>query len=113
MKFILLIRGEDKFNALAPSEAQAMVEKFSAWAQKLRSENRLVDAEGLAPTGRIISSEDGVLTDGPFAETREMVGGYYTFTADSLEHAIEIAKECPGLLIDGSLELRPAMTYHE
>src|SRR5580658_4811524 len=97
MKFILLIRGEERWNSLSTAEAQATLQNYREWAGKLRDESRLVDAEGLTTNGRIMTSEDGVLTDGPFVETKEMVGGYYTFTAKDMGEAIEIAKQCPAL----------------
>jgi len=112
-KFILLIRGEDKWEQLSPAEAQAAVEKYSAWAKKLREEGRLVDAEGLAPEARHLVPHEGqiVVSDGPFTETKEIVGGYYVFTAKDLDEATEICRACPSLEYGGNVEIRPVMDY--
>lgn len=110
-KFILLIRGEDRFASLSPAEMQETIQRYSNWAKKLRTEERLVDAEGLDQGGKILVGQDGVVTDGPFPETKELVGGYYIYNADSLEHAIEIGKECPALAYGGSIEIRPVADY--
>jgi hypothetical protein len=112
MKFILLIRGEDRFATLSPAEMQATIQRYSDWAKQLRAEGRLVDSEGLDAGGRIlVGSGDGVVTDGPFPETKELVGGYYIYNADSLDHAIEIGKQCPALAYGGAIEIRPIADY--
>ena len=110
-KFMLLIRGEERFAALSPAEMQATVQAYSDWAKKLKAEGRIVDAEGLQGSGRVLTGQDGVVTDGPFPETKEMVGGYYIYTADSLDHAVEIGRACPALTYGGSIEIRPIADY--
>jgi len=113
MKFLLLIRDEEKFEQLSPAEMQSVIEKYSAWAKKLREEGRLVDAEGLAPDSRILrkSGDEVVVSDGPYAESKEMIGGYYVFTAESFDEAVGMAKECPTMLYGGTIELRCEMEY--
>ena len=107
MKFMLLLRGEDKFLQLSPSEAQAVIERYMAWAQKLGEAGLLVDGDSLENGGRILSSENGVITDGPFVESKDMAGGYFILNADSLEHAVEIAREAPTFSYGGAIEIRP------
>jgi hypothetical protein len=113
MKFILLLRDEEKFLRLSPEEQQAVVARYSAWAKKLREEGRFLDGDGLDPGGAVLRVTDQgvVVTDGPFAETRELIGGYVAITADSVEEAKEIAKECPTLSYGGVVELRWVMDY--
>lgn len=110
-KFILLIRGEDRFATLSPAEMQETIQRYSAWAKKLKAEGRLVDSEGLDAGGKVLVGKDGVVTDGPFPETKELVGGYYIYTADSLDHAVEIGSECPALGYGGAIEIRPVADY--
>jgi hypothetical protein len=111
-KFILLIRSEDKFAQLSPADIQSTIGKYRSWAQKMREEGRLIDAEGLKDGGKVLTgSAGGIITDGPFPETKEMVGGYYVFTADSMEQAEQIARDCPALSYGGSVELRQSMDY--
>lgn len=107
MKYMLLLRGEDKFLQLSPSEAQSVVERYMAWAKQLAADGRLVDAESLVNGGRILGSEGGQITDGPFIESKDMAGGYFIIQADSLDHAVEIAKEAPTLSYGGTIEVRP------
>ncbi len=111
MKFILLIKGEGKWDELSPEQMQSTMIQYRNWAGRLRDEGRLVDAEGLSKAGALITTEDGVITDGPFVETKEMVGGYYIFTAESLAEATGIAKQCPCLSYGGDIELRAAAEY--
>ncbi len=110
-KFALFIRGEDRWSQLSPAEMQETVQKYSAWARRLREEGRLVDAEGLDGSGRVLVGQDGVITDGPFPETRELVGGYYILTAADFDDALAIARDCPALSYGGAVEVRPVMDY--
>jgi hypothetical protein len=111
MKFLLMIRGEERWAQLSPAEMQATIEKYKAWAGKLHAEGRLVDAEGLTREGVLFRPEGDRLhvIDGPFAETKELVGGYYAYTAASLAEATEIANECPALGYGAEVELRAVM----
>jgi hypothetical protein len=110
MKFVILIKGEDKWAELSPAQMQEGLQKYQAFAARLREEGRYVDAEGL--DAKIVSiGSDGVVTDGPFAETKELVGGYYVFTAADWEEATAIAKDCPALQYGGAIELRAQMSY--
>lgn len=112
-KFIILLRDEGRFEQLSPSDVQATIQKYSRWAQKLREEDRLIDADGLADSCRILRPNgSGVhASDGPYAETKEMIGGYYVFKARDMEEATEICRECPTLDYGGSVELRQVMDY--
>lgn len=112
-RYLLLIRGEDKFAQLSPAEMEATIRRYSEWAQKLRAEGRLVEAEGLDSGGRVLDASSGsvVVTDGPFAEAKEIVGGFYLIHAASLDEAASIARECPALGYGGLVEVRPQMEY--
>lgn len=110
-KFILLIRGEDKWKALSPSEMQEVLVKYRDWTRGLHEAGRIVDAAPLDASGRTLSSADGVVTDGPFLETKEMVGGYYVFTAENLDEAVELCRGCPSLTYGGAVEVRPIANY--
>lgn len=109
-QFMLFIRGGNEVSVkLSPEEIQASIKRFSDWARKLHTEGKLVGAEKLKDnTGLLFSTKNGqVVMDGPFAETKETIGGYFIFEAKNLEEAIQITKECPALTDDGGLvELR-------
>ncbi len=82
----------------SPAEMEEMYAKFNAWKEKFREQ--LVDMGGRLKSGKLVTV-DGV-TDGPFVEAKEVIGGYMIVSAESLEEAIEVARGCPGLVSPGS-----------
>jgi hypothetical protein len=77
---------------------QAMYGKFNEWREKFQK--NLVDLGGKLGKGKVARPEPQ--SDGPFVEVKELVGGYMIVSADSLDEAIQIARECPGLVRPGS-----------
>lgn len=105
-QFMLLLRGGE-FPAQSPEEMQKVVEKYIAWADKLRQEGRHRAGDELKEGGRILSLKNGKhVVDGPYVETKEIVGGYYLLEAQNLDEATEISKGCPHLVFGGSIEIR-------
>ncbi len=82
----------------SPAQMEAMYAEFGAWMEKFKE--NLVDMGGKLGKGKH-ATVDGV-SDGPFVETKELIGGYMIVAADSLDQAIEIASGCPGLVAPGS-----------
>ncbi len=80
--------------APSPTEMQAMYAKFNEWRETFSSQ--LVDLGGKLGDGRLVTEEP--ITDAPFVEVKELVGGYMIVEADDLEGAIEVARGCPGLV---------------
>jgi hypothetical protein len=108
-QFMLFIRaGEESTEDLSPEQIQQAIQRYSAWAKKLREQGKLVAAEKLKDnTGLLFSARDGrIVVDGPFAETKETIGGYFVYEAASEAEAIAIARECPALGNGGVVELR-------
>ncbi len=116
-KYLLVIfsspSSESKWASMTPEEMRKAVQKYSDFAAKLREEGRLVDAEGLSLKGKVLKQDGDKLsvTDGPYAHAKEIVGGYYIYTANSLEEATEIAKACPAIETGGTVEVREQMEY--
>lgn len=81
----------------SPAQMQAMYEKFNAWRE--RFQKNLVDLGGRLGAGRLAT---GAPPDGPLVEVKELVGGYMIVSASSLDEALQIASECPGLVRPGS-----------
>jgi hypothetical protein len=78
---------------------QEMLASFNAWKEKFK--DRILDMGGpLKPGGTVVSASGA--TDGPFVEVKEIVGGYMFVSADSLEQALEVARESPGVMRPGS-----------
>jgi hypothetical protein len=107
-QFMLLIRNGEEPNALSPEQIQQAIQRFTAWAKKLRERGKLIAAEKLKDNeGLLLSTRNGqIVVDGPFAETKETIGGYFIVEAGNLDEAIEITKECPALSNGGIVELR-------
>jgi hypothetical protein len=107
MKYILLIHHEEE---LDEDERQQLLEESVQLANDLHAKRQYLDAAPLEPTSATTSVKvrDGkrIVTDGPFAETREQIGGYYLIDATDREEAIDIAGRIPGARI-GTVEVRP------
>lgn len=107
MKYILLIHHEE---ALDENERQHLLAESVQLANQLHANGQYLDAAPLHPTSATISVKvrDGkrFVTDGPFAETREQIGGYFLIDARDLEEAVDIAGRIPGARI-GTVEVRP------
>ncbi|MFC5045048.1 YciI family protein [Aquimarina hainanensis] len=111
-KFILLLRDElETLQQLSPKEIENLVQSHMEWAQKLEEKKFLISGDGLEEKGVLIQGKDCIIKDGPYIESKEMIGGYYLLQAETLEEIIEIAKECPCHLWGGTTEIRPIMDY--
>lgn len=107
-QFMLFIRNGEEPPELSPEEIQQTIQRFSNWARKLREQGKLIAAKKLKDSeGLLLQTRNGqIVVDGPFAETKETIGGYFIIEADNLDEAIEITKECPALSHGGRVELR-------
>jgi hypothetical protein len=110
MKYMLLIYMEE--NAMTDAERERCYVESTRLAQDLHAEGRFLSANPLQPvaTATSVRVRDGkpVVTDGPFAETREHLGGYFVVDAKNLDEAIGIAERIPGAR-KGAVEVRPVM----
>ena len=105
-KFMYLFRGGMPAN-LSPQEMQANMQKWMTWMEALGKKGQLVGGEPLQNSGKQIAGKKKVVTDGPFAESKEMVGGYLIVNAKDLNDAVELSKGCPIFEEDGHVEVRP------
>jgi len=103
--FMFLFRGGE--TPASPEGMQAQMQKWMNWIQKLREEGKYVAGDPLERKGKVLRSPNKVITDGPFAEGKELVGGYFLVRADGLDEAAKIAKDCPIFETGGSVEVRP------
>src|SRR5258706_1339934 len=107
-EYLLLFRGTEWDKGLSPEELQKVMGQFMGWFDRLTQEGVLKAGQPLAREGKIVSGKGGrSVADGPFAESKEAIGGYFLLHAASLEQAVEIAKECPVLNYGSSVEVRP------
>ena len=96
---------------LSPDAQQAHMQKWFDWVQKLTDEKRYVGGEALLPGGKTITGTKKVVTDGPFAESKEVVAGYFVVLAKSLDEAVDMAKQCPDYVLNGIVEVREVMKF--
>ena len=113
MRYLLLLYGEPvQPETLTPEQWQAVVEAHGTFHRELTEAGALVDSSLLAPPGeaRTLRTRGGeqLVVDGPFAETKEVLGGYYLIEAESLDAAVEWAKQLRHEA-DGSIEVRPLL----
>lgn len=107
-EYLLLFRGNDWYSDLSPEELQATMNKFKAWFDRLSEQGKLKGGQPLVREGKIVSGKNGrVVADGPFAESKETIGGYFLLTVDSLDEAVEVAQGCPALDYGITVEVRP------
>jgi hypothetical protein len=106
--FLFVYRGGDEdYQTMAPDEIQKMMQKWSDWIGDAMRKGWMTDpGDALGPEGRVVNAEK-VVTDGPFVESKEIVGGYSVVKAETIDAAAELAKGCPGLLTGGKVEVRP------
>jgi hypothetical protein len=115
MKYMLILAGEEGgWEDASPEEMKAEMDRWQEFGQALVDAGAWIAGEGLqesdsATTVRIGDGGDRVVTDGPFAETKEQVGGFYLLECENLDQALEWAKQVP--LSSGGIEVRPVMDY--
>jgi hypothetical protein len=117
MKYAFTIYGDETQRASASEEQQqAMSQAYAALTQEMQEKGVLVAGDGLypTPTATTVRVRDGErnVTDGPFAETKEQLGGFYVLDVKDLDEAIEWAAKIPGSQF-GSVEIRPVMVFDE
>ncbi|HET9943995.1 MAG TPA: YciI family protein, partial [Terriglobia bacterium] len=111
MKYMLLIYSDEK-NAITPAEREDCYVKSAQLAREIHSSGNFLAASPLHPTTTAttvrIRDNKRVVTDGPFAETREQLGGYYLINVENLDEAIRIAERIPAARF-GTVEVRPVL----
>ena len=107
-KFMLIFHGSQP-EGRSPEQMQAHMGKWMAWIDKLAKAGKYVSGEPLKAGGKFVSGNDKTVTDGPFAEGKEVVGGYFIINAEDMNDAVSIAKECPDLELGASVQIRQVM----
>jgi hypothetical protein len=104
--YIYLFRGGD-MRQMSPQQMQESMGKWAAWIGDLTKKGHFKAGEPLADEGRVLRGKQQALTDGPFGETKDVVGGYLIVEAPNLSAAVELSRGCPIFERDaGSLEVR-------
>jgi len=105
-EFVYLYRGGE--GGRSPEVAQQMMQKWMAWLKELGEKGHIKDqGQPLERTGKLVKGKQKTVTDGPFAESKDVVGGYTLIEARDIAQAVELCKGCPILEVGGSVEVRP------
>src|SRR6187399_1355835 len=105
--YMLLFRGNDWLKNLSSEEKQKVTDQWMAWFRRLTEEGKAIAGNPLEREGKIVSGKNRVVSDGPFAESKEAIGGYFLLTVRSMDEAVAIAQQCPGLPYGIRVEVRP------
>jgi len=108
-KYLVLVRGTGKPSTLSPEEMQKAIQKYMNWGEELRKAGRIVHAEKLrVGEGRVLRGNGGkmAVTDGPYAESKEIVGGFWLIEAGSYDEMLKLLASHPHLDSSGTLEVR-------
>ncbi len=113
-QFLLLLHQPNTGVGPTPEELKQIMARFKIWMDGLTAKGLVLGTNGLDVGGKILRGPRGAsITDGPFAESKEIVGGYVLITADNLDHAVECARDCPGLDYRMAVEVRPVIKRRE
>jgi len=104
---MLLFRGTELRKSLSPEEMQKVSEDWMAWFKRLTQQGKAVAGNPLEREGKIVSGKERIVSDGPFAESKEAIGGYFLLDVATMDEAVAIARECPGLPYGIRVEVRP------
>ena len=108
-KFMLIFQGGEMDGA-SPEEMQANMAKWMAWIDRLSKANKYVAGEPLLPGGKLVSGKAGkTVTDGPYTEGKEVVGGFFIINANDMNDAVNIARDCPSFETGGTVQVRQVM----
>jgi hypothetical protein len=116
-KYMLIFRNtpvsEEVYAQFSPEQMQAEMAKWNGWIGGIAAQGKLVGTDALEGTGKIVTGSKHVVTDGPYVESKELVSGYLTLQAASIDEAIEHSKGCPIYELEGSVEVRKLMEYQQ
>ena len=110
-EFVFLFRSTPEQNREAmgtPEQAQRSMQSFLEWMRELEAGGHLKNpGQPLAPTGKVVTGKGAIVTDGPYAEAKDIVLGYMVVEARDHAHAVELSKKCPMVVGGAVVEIRP------
>ncbi len=102
-EFLYVFRGG--IEGGTPEQMQQQMQKWVSWMKQLGDTGNLKGGQPLEKTGRVVSQKN--VTDGPYAEAKDVIGGYLLVEAKDEPHAVELSRGCPVLAVGGTVEVRP------
>ena len=92
---------------MSPEQMQQHLQQWGQWIEQMSKQGKFKSGDPLGGEGRVVNGPDQPVLDGPYAEAKDLVGGYVIVQADSLDEATEMAKDCPIYSTGGTTEVRP------
>ncbi len=108
-KYMLIFQGGMSGNSVSPEVMQQQMTKWMAWIEKLTKTGHYVAGEPLLPGGKLIQGKSKTVTDGPYTEGKEVVGGFFVINAENYDEAIQLCDDYPGYEHGGSIQVRQVM----
>ena len=109
--FMLIFVNGEGSKDFSPEQMQENMQQWFGWVNDLKSKGIYVSGEALYPTGKTVKGESPIVTDGPFAESKEVVGGYFIVKAADIDEAAEIGKSSPDLPYGGAVQVREVVKF--
>lgn len=107
-QYLLMFRGTHWEKGLSPEEIQRTASQFMAWFERLKAEGKVKVGQPLEREGKVVSGPKGrSVADGPFAESKEAIAGYFLLDVRDIDEAVAIARQCPTLEHGVAVEVRP------
>jgi hypothetical protein len=112
-QYLYLYRSSPRNGNPSPEQAQQVMQKWITWLKALGDSGHLKDqGQPLEPTGKLVKGQSKTITDGPFAEAKDIIGGFTLVEARDINEAAELSKGCPILEEGGTVEVRPIMVMN-
>ena len=109
-EFVYLYRGGQNPTQRSPEATQQVMQKWMAWFKELGDSGHIKNmGQPLEHSGKLVKGKQKTVTDGPFAEAKDVIGGYSLIEARDLDQAVELSKGCPIFEAEGAVEVRPVM----
>jgi hypothetical protein len=113
-EFMLIFIGTDyETEDFSPELAEQQMGKWFAWVDKLQKEDLYVEGRPLVTAAKRVGGKDRLVSDGPFVETKELVGGYFIVKARNWDHAVELTADYPDYEYGGYVEVREVAVYDQ
>jgi hypothetical protein len=106
MNYLFLFRDGEAGQTMTPAEMQTSMQKWGAWIGELTRLGQFKGGDPLERAGKVVAGRKKVVTDGPYAESKDLVGGYLLVEAATLDAAVELACGCPIFDTNGTVEVR-------
>lgn len=111
-EFMMIFVGPDYGEiGLSPEQIEQRMGKWFAWHEKMEKQGIIKSGEALHAPAKRVSGPDRIVSDGPFVESKELVGGYYIIEAESADDVVEIAQDFPDYELGSSVEIREVMKF--